>query len=230
MPENRVPVAGRLIFGLVVIGLGVLFLMDELGIMNASEVLRWWPAAMLAYGLMRLTGTLCRQHPVSGVIFTLIGGWLLLRNLGAIPYGLRDFWPVVLIALGVVMVSGGLRRGRGATGPAESASTLSAFAFWSGVDRKVVATDFQGGDVTAFMGGHDIDLRPARMAGETAVIDLFVVMGGVDMRIPEDWTVSCEAVPIMGSVEDRTRPPAGEVRGRLILRGFILMGGVEVKN
>ena len=76
----------------------------------------------------------------------------------------------------------------------------------------------------------EIDLRPARMAGPSAVIDLFVIMGGVDMRVPEDWTVSCEAVPIMGGVEDRTRPPAGEPKGRLILRGFIMMGGVEVKN
>ena len=230
MPENRTRVTGRLIFGLVVISLGVLFLLEELGNFDASVVLRWWPAALVAYGLMRLTGTWCRQQVTAGLIFTLIGGWLLLRAFGVLPFGLHDFWPVVLIALGFTMVAGGLRRGRGAAGSADSSSALHASAIWSSVDQKVVTTDFQGGEVTAIMGGHDIDLRPAKMAGGTAVIDLLVMMGGVDLRIPEDWTVSCEAVPIMGAVENHTRPPAGEVRGRLILKGFVMMGGVEVKN
>jgi hypothetical protein len=30
-------------------------------------------------------------------------------------------------------------------------------------------------------------------------------------------------------VEDRTRPPQGEAP-RLVIRGFIMMGGVEIKN
>jgi predicted membrane protein len=238
MAETRIPVqraspTGRLIFGLTVIGLGVLFLLDELGTIDASAVLRWWPLALLAYGLMRLTGTGCRQHMASGGIITLIGSWLLLRAMGVLPFGLHDFWPIVLIALGGIMVAGGFRRGRAGaeTGRSrDAASSLSAFAFWSGVDRKVVTQSFEGGDITAFMGGHEIDLRAARMAGESAAIDLFVMMGGVDMRIPEDWTVSYDGVLIMGGVEDRTRPPAGEVRGRLILRGFVMMGGIEVKN
>lgn len=225
-------VISRLVFGLIVVGLGVIFLLDEMGVVDASTILRYWPALLLAYGIMRLTGLFCRQHLTSGAIFTLIGSWLLLRTLHVLPYGLRDFWPVLIILIGVSLVMGGLGRVRGAgsADAADAASTLHAFAFWSGIDRKVATTDFQGGDVTAVMGGHEIDLRPAKMTGESAVIDLFVLMGGVDMRVPEDWAVTCEAVPIMGGVEDRTRPPAGDVRGRLILRGFIMMGGVEVKN
>lgn len=238
IPVQRTPATGRLIFGVAVIALGVLFLLDQLGQIDASAVLRWaWPSAILGYGLMRLTGTLCRQHMVSGGIMTLVGGWMLLRTLGVLPYGLHEFWPVIIIALGGMMVAGGLRRGGtpgsggafGGGGSRDSANNVSAFAFWSGVDRKVVTQSFEGGDITAFMGGHEIDLRNAKMAGDTATIDLFVVMGGVEMRLPEDWAVSYDGVLIMGGVEDRTRPPA-EVRGKLILKGFVMMGGVEVKN
>jgi len=220
----------RLVFGIVVVTLGVIFLLDELGIANASSILRYWPAVLLAYGLMRLTGTWCRQQTTAGLIFTLIGAWMLLRSLGVLPFGLHDFWPIILIAVGVMLVAGGLGRGRRAAGAGDPANTIHALAFWSGVDRKIVSTDFQGGDVTAIMGGHQLDFRSAKMAGGVAEIDLLVMMGGVDMRIPEDWAISCEAVPVMGGIEDRTRPPAGEVKGRLILRGFIMMGGVEVKN
>jgi predicted membrane protein len=220
----------RLVFGIVVVTLGVIFLLDELGIANASTILRYWPAALLAYGLMRLTGTWCRQQVTAGLIFTLLGGWMLLRSLGVLPFGLRDFWPLILIAVGVMMVAGGLTRGRRAAGNGDPSSTLHALAFWSGVERKIVSEDFQGGDITAIMGGHQLDFRSAKMAGGVAELDLLVMMGGVDLRIPEDWAISCEAVPIMGGIEDRSRPPAGEVKGRLVLKGFIMMGGVEVKN
>jgi predicted membrane protein len=228
--ESRRRATGRLIFGLVVIWLGVLFLLQELTNFDADVILRWWPVALIAYGLMRLTGTWSRQQVTAGAIFTLLGLWMLLRSLGIMPVGIGDLWPVVLIAIGALMVSGGMRRSRAPTSSGDSTNTVSAFAFWSGVDRRVVTTDFQGGDLTAFMGGHDIDLRAAKMNGQSATIDLLVVMGGVDLRVPDDWAVSVEAMPIMGAVEDRSRPPAGEVKGRLILKGFVMMGGVEVKN
>ena len=227
---SRRRATGRLIFGLVILWLGVLFLLQELTNFDADIILRWWPMALIAYGLMRLTGTLTRQHITQGAIFTLIGLWMLMRSLGIMPFGVGDLWPVILIAVGALMVSGGMRSRSPAAAPGDGTNTVSAFAFWSGVDRRVVTTDFQGGDLTAIMGGHDIDLRPAKMSGPSATIDLFVMMGGVDLRVPEDWAVVCEAVPFMGAVEDRSRPPAGEVKGRLILKGLVMMGGVEVKN
>ena len=229
-PESRQRATGRLIFGLVVIWLGVLFLLQELTNFDADVILRWWPMALIAYGLMRLTGTLARQQVTSGAIFTLIGLWMLMRSLGIMPFGIGDLWPVILIAVGALMVSGGMRRGTTTAATGDGTNTVSAFAFWSGVDRRVVTPDFQGGDLTAFMGGHDIDLRSARMIGPSATIDLLVIMGGVDLRVPDDWAVVCEAMPIMGAVEDRSRAPAGEVKGRLILKGLVMMGGVEVKN
>ena len=183
-PESRRRATGRLIFGLVVIWLGVLFLLQELTNFDADVVLRWWPVALIAYGLMRLTGTWSRQQVTAGAIFTLLGLWMLARSLGIMPFGIGDLWPVVLIAVGALMVSGGMRRRSSAPASGDATTTVSAFAFWSGVDRKVVTTDFQGGDLTALMGGHDIDLRAAKMTAESATIDLLVMMGGVDLRVP----------------------------------------------
>ena len=100
----------------------------------------------------------------------------------------------------------------------------------SGTERKIVSQEFTGGDVTAIMGGHDIDLRSAKAANGTCVIDLLVWWGGVDFLVPDDWKVSAEGLAIMGAIEDSTRAPSGEARGHLILRGLVVMGGVEVKN
>jgi predicted membrane protein len=230
MSEPRVRVTGRLVVGVIVIALGVLFTLDNLDLVDSRNVLRWWPAALVAYGVMRLTGFCCRRHLAAGLLFTVIGGWLLLEHFDLVSRSLWDLWPVMLVLVGGSMVAGSLRRARGLTPGEPPTDVLSAFALWSGSDRRVVTEDFRGGDVTAIMGGHDIDLRPARISGGSAVIDLLVVMGGVDLIVPEDWRVSVEGLALMGAIEDHTRPPVGEPRGTVVLKGLVFMGGVEVKN
>ena len=141
---------------------------------------------------------------------------------------------MVLVVLGGSMVAGAMRRARDADAPlapaADTDSTLSTFVVWAGIERKVAALDFRGGDVTAIMGGAEIDLRPAKMPGGRAVIDVTVLWGGVELFVPGDWKVTVEALPLMAGIEDATRAPAGEVRGHLVVKGVVLMGGVEIKN
>jgi predicted membrane protein len=227
-------VTPRIILGLIVIGLGVLFTLDNLGVIAAGELLRWWPALLLAYGLSRLTGTGCGRSLTAGVFFTLLGALLLLREFGLVQLDPWDFWPVLLIAIGGSMLTGALRRSRGADAPlpsgADAGSTFNQFVVWAGIERKVVSLDFRGGDVTAIMGGADIDLRQAKLPGGRAIIDVTVIWGGVNLYVPGDWTVTVEALPLMAGIEDATRAPAGEARGHLVVRGVVLMGGVEIKN
>ena len=54
-----------------------------------------------------------------------------------------------------------------------------------GVNRTSNAPDFRGGDMMAFMGGCEIDLRQARIAAGPAVIDAFAFWGGVEIQVPE---------------------------------------------
>ena len=48
--------------------------------------------------------------------------------------------------------------------------------------------------------------------------------------MPEGWQVRGEVIPLMGGFEDKTLPKAGAVEGTLVIRGFAIMGGVEVSN
>jgi hypothetical protein len=234
MHEHRSPLTGRLLFGFAVIALGVLFTLDNLGMLEAGEILRWWPLLLVAYGLTRLTGISCRQSTVPGVIFTLAGALLLLHEFGLVHVDPWDFWPVVLVVVGGSMVAGTLRRTRGTEAPAAPGagddSTFSTFVMWSGIERKVGSPDFRGGDVTAIMGGAEIDLRQAKMPVGRAIVDVTVMWGGVDLFVPTDWKVTVEALPLLAGIEDATRAPAGEVRGHLVVKGVVLMGGVEIKN
>ena len=80
------------------------------------------------------------------------------------------------------------------------------------------------------MGGGKLDLRDAVPADGRVVVNLFAVMGGFEIIVPDTWSLSLEVTPFMGGVEDKTRPPANPLAPRLFLRGFVMMSGVEIKN
>jgi hypothetical protein len=62
------------------------------------------------------------------------------------------------------------------------------------------------------------------------VIQVFAVMGGLELRVPEDWVVENKIVAFLGGADDRTRRRVTPSTQRLILRGFVMMGGVEIRN
>lgn len=90
--------------------------------------------------------------------------------------------------------------------------------------------NFAGGEVTAFMGGVELDFSGSTMIADETTLKLFVVMGGVDLRVPGDWLVVDEVGIVMGGIEDKTRVPDPATAKRLVLDGTVLMGGLHIRN
>ena len=219
----------HLMFGLMIILVGVAFTLDNLNIAHAEDYLRYWPAGLIAIGLAKLWQDRQDQgSPIGGVIFTLIGSWMLLDALDYIDISLIDFWPLLLVFVGTVIVWQGVRGRRQRLG-ASANDTINAVAILSGVNRGSNSSSFKGGELTAFMGGCEVDLRNAAINGD-AVIDVFAMWGGIEIRVPESWTVIGKVTPLMGGFEDHTRAPQAATAHRLTVRGMVIMGGVEIKN
>ncbi|HWJ54994.1 MAG TPA: DUF5668 domain-containing protein [Vicinamibacterales bacterium] len=102
------------------------------------------------------------------------------------------------------------------------------FAFFSGAERRVRGP-VSHVEVSALMGGCDLDLREAVPTVDPLAIQVFAMWGGIDIRIPPGWIVDIEGWPILGGVVDNTQAPALAAH-RVILRGMAFMGGVEIKN
>jgi hypothetical protein len=51
----------------------------------------------------------------------------------------------------------------------------------------------------------------------------------MDVKVPEDWTVVTKAIPLMGGIDDKTRPPQNADKV-LVISGMVIMGGVAIKN
>jgi hypothetical protein len=81
------------------------------------------------------------------------------------------------------------------------------------------------------MGGADLDLTEAEFAGDHVELTVFSLMGGADIRVPEDLHVELSEFAFMGgnSVKAETEPPrpGGPV---LRLRLISIMGGSDVKR
>jgi hypothetical protein len=227
---TRSRATGRVMLGLVVMTLGFLWTLDNLDILESEPILRWWPLVLIAIGTAKLLGLATARHTVWGVTFLLAGVWLLAGALDIIDTNPFELWPLALMAIGVHL----LLRSRGpqtVAGPTEEpSSVINTFAMWSMSIRRVVSQSFRGGEATTVMGGAELDLRRAKPVEGGAILDVFVWWGGIDLKVPEHWKVLNEATVLMGGIEDKSKEPPPESRDILILRGLVVMGGIEIKN
>ena len=230
---RRSPVTPKLVFGLLLIFVGVVFTLDQMVLLHAGDVLQFWPLILIAAGASKLLWPGSSTSRVTGVIMILIGAWLQFEILDIIYYSFWDYWPLLLVLIGARIAWRGVT-GESKQVASDNASMVNAVAVLGGMTRASNSPDFRGGDMIAVLGGCEIDLRQARIASGPAVVDAFALWGGVDIQVPEDWTIILKGVPFLGAYEDNTRPlPAGdssELRQELIVKGFAIMGGVEVKN
>lgn len=109
-------------------------------------------------------------------------------------------------------------------------SRINTSAILGGRQHNESVEEIVGGEVTAIMGGLDLDLRTATMSSDEVTLDIFVMMGGIKLRVPDDWLVVNDVGALMGGVQDRTRVPDAATGKRLVLRGSVLMGGLQVQN
>jgi hypothetical protein len=181
----------RWIPAIVLIGIGVMFLLDNLKILSVYEVLKFWPVMLIALGLYLLID---RTVWHAGM-----GRCSLDEYAGASAGGYR----------------------------------LRESAVFGGGKRRISSQDFTGGKIEAVFGGYEVDLRDASMRGEVAVIDVDVVFGGTELRIPETWSAVVQGIGVFGAFADNTRQPDPSRTPnpkRLIVKGSAVFGGVDVKN
>ena len=238
-PGAQAPrITSQVVFGLTLVAAGIIFTLDNLDIIDARDYIRLWPAVFVGVGALKLWhATRDGRGWFGGLFFLCLGSWMLLNRIIYFRFSPREFFPMILVFLGGYLVwrgFGGTRKLQSST--ADGHSQFSAFAIMGGMSRRSTSQAFQGADLTAVMGGCEIDLRHASIApGTEAVIEVFAFWGGIDIKVPEDWTVVSRVFPLMGGVEDRTRAPQNYPdkplqQKRLIVRGIVVMGGVSMKN
>lgn len=231
--KNRSP-QQRLVLGAFILIIGIISLIDNLNIFNTKNLLQFWPMIFIVLGGLKISQANNSSGHLIGGSLVFAGILMTLNHLGLISFGMRDFWPVFLILGGLIVIFKDriMQPNANSTIDGElspgSDSKIDVIAVMSGNQSKNSSLDFRGGEITAIMGGVELDLRGASIQSE-AVLNVFSVWGGIVLRVPNDWTVVNNGIAIMAGIDDQTVPAMNSGK-RLIVTGYAVMAGVEIKN
>jgi predicted membrane protein len=226
---------GGVVTGAIFILIGLAFLLDHLGIISVSNLWRFWPMLVVLVGVLNF---LAHRRPF-GILWIFAGVLLQLNELGIAHFGWAAFWPMMLIAFGLLVMWGSFQWSPkpGVSTPAsgDPRTTLNEAVVFGGLERRMTSQDFQGGDITAIFGGIELDLTEANMQADSATLAITAIFGGVEVRVPPSWQVAFRGAPIFGGVEDKTRTPrfndpANPNPKTLVITGAVIFGGLEIKN
>jgi predicted membrane protein len=231
--------------GLILIGLGTLFLLGHMGIVDTGKLWKFWPLIIVVVGLVKFFK---ERSQVGGAITIVVGVLLQLNQLGYLQLSWGSLWPLILIAAGIAMIWSRFEMpkfpappldagvaGMGTVSGTSSYETLNEYALFGGIERRMHTNSFRGGSIVSVFGGVEVDFLSADIEGQEAVIYVEAVFGGIELRVPERWKVVFQGQSIFGGYSDETRPPLADALGTaprktLILRGKAVFGGINVKN
>ena len=236
---HRGPVKQGVVFAVILITVGVLLFLDNIGVLHFHDIWRFWPVALIAVGVAKLFDCRGVGGRIWAAMWIFAGAAFLLDHLEVWHVSWNILWPLALIGFGVLMLVNAIERHRVPEGliavsseGTSAENTLREWATFSGIKRRLETPNFQGGEMVAVFGGIDIDLRRAGIAPgiKEVVIDANATFGGIELRVPETWLVVTRGVGIFGGYEDKTDPPASPDAPRVVIKGFAVFGGISVKN
>ena len=226
---------GGFVFGLVIIFIGTVMLLGNLGIIHARDLWDYAPLILVAIGISKIVE--CQGRPAGSLFGGLLtaGGTLwFLGNIDVLRIEARFIWPVAIIGFGVLFLFRAVERQFHPDTPvspnADSQAQINIATVFGGVKRFVDAPDFRSADLFACFGGVEIDFRGAKIQ-ERAVIDANAVFGGIEIRVPRTWLVEVRGTGIFGGYEDKTLHPDESTPGpipKLTITGLAVFGGVTV--
>ncbi|RKD94932.1 LiaF transmembrane domain-containing protein [Halopiger aswanensis] len=217
----------QFLFGLVVVVVGVLLLLETTGIAPVGSLLLYVPSLFVAIGAWALVRSRLRNIVGPIVLICVAGAWQVVALGYATVEQVVVFWPVLVIAFGVSIIAGQFRSRVRATDDA----VTSAFAAFGGVEKRNTSRAFAEADLTAVFGGTELDLRDAAIESRPARINAVALFGGVDIIVPREWNVQLDVLPVLGGAsDDRPRREVHNEEVDLVVTGFAAFGGVSITD
>ncbi|MDR1170281.1 MAG: cell wall-active antibiotics response protein [Prevotellaceae bacterium] len=95
----------------------------------------------------------------------------------------------------------------------------------------VIDTEFTGGTLNSVFGGIELDLRKAYLPEGDTILNIEAVFSGITIFVPDSWLLDVKVESMLGGIDDERRiTETVDTSRKLILRGSVTFGGVEIKN
>jgi predicted membrane protein len=226
----------------VFIAAGVLIILKNLGMLDYSiyRIFLSWQMILIVIGAVSIVK---RDH-TGGWILIGIGLFFLIPSITGTGYiWLHTYWPLIFVFIGVVILAKLLRpeyRGK------ENVSSFSSKEYSSTSDNgfvnstntfgsvKQIVLDpvFRGAKLSNTFGGTILDLRHTSLQDEITYIDIECTFGGIEIYLPSNWMVENKLQHLAGGSDDKRFQYSQNFDNshKLVLRGSVTFGGVEIKS
>ena len=222
--------ASRILWGALLILVGVLFALNALKITDINLFFDgWWTVFIL---VPCAVGLFTEREKIGNIIGLVIGILLLLCCQDVISFSAlwKLLLPAILVIFGVRLLFTGLFNNK--------ANEIFSQMMQSGVNYRVGCATFsgcnlnydnevfEGAELSATFGGVKCDLRNAVIANDCA-IRVSAIFGGIYILVPDNVNVKVSSNSIFGGFSNKTSiyPNAPTI----YVSGTCMFGGVEIK-
>lgn len=220
---------GNVLWGIVLIILGLVFGLNALDITNIDIFFDgWWTLIIIIPCFIDL---FTDNDKVGSIIGLIIGITLLLCCQDFLSFELvgKLLLPVILVIIGLSMVFKDFFKREVSNEIKELNKSNKNFreycAAFSGQDINLENEEFKGANVSAIFGGIKLDLRNA-IIKNNQVINVNVIFGGVDILVPDNVKVITQSTSIFGGVDNNFN---NEGKIVLYINATAVFGGVDIK-
>jgi len=150
-----------------------------------------------------------------GIIVLALGVLFLLHNLDVIDFGhvIRDFWPLILVAIGLRMIlfpgksvdepAAPSRVDAGSPSPGAASSSsqqITESKFIGDTNVKMTSEDFRGGSISCFIGDENVDLSEVTIQSGERAVYISGFIGDVKVSAPKKMPFMITANTTVGSI------------------------------
>lgn len=223
--KRKLPIT-QIMIGIIILIVGTLLLLETTDLAETRHLSYYFPSLLIILGIWMLIRSKL-QSLFFSIFMILVGiGWQLVA-LDYVPADeIFNFWPVVLILLGLYFILGHFR----SKAKESKSEYTSTFTIFGDVNKKNTTENLRGVEITSFISDVKIDLSKADMKKPPARINLALVLSDADITVLEDWNVKLEALPILADTIDKRAEREDEHEDvDLVISGWCLLSDVYIR-
>ena len=223
---------GNVLWGIVLIIIGVIIGGNSLGITNINIFFDgWWTLFIIVPCFI---GLFKDNEKTGNLVGLLIGVVLLLGCQNILDFDLiwKLAFPTILVIIGLSII---LRDTLGGKVSNEIKKLNekrndgnSYCATFSGQNVNFDGEKFTGADLIAVFGGVKCDLRNAIIDSDV-VINASSTFGGIEIYVPSNVKIKIKSTPLFGGVSNKANTKTDENSHTIYINGTAVFGGVEIK-
>lgn len=223
---------GNVLWGVVLIAIGIIFGLNALGITSINIFFRgWWTLFIIIPSFIELFRG---DSKMWSFIWLVVGIALLLCAQDVLSFSLigKLIFPFVLVMIGISIIFKDTLNKKVSEKIRNLNTNKGNFeeycATFGGQKSDLSGQEFKGANLDAVFGSVELNLSKA-IIKKDQVINANSVFGGIEIRVPTGVNIKVKSTPIFGGVTNRIKTDYNESLPTLYINGTALFGGVEIK-